>query len=150
MAVVALTHHYPAPPQRVWALATDFAALARACRRFVVFDGLPDGRCAAGQTLTVRASLFGLGPWMDYEMQVAEMDDAAMALRSEEHGAGVKRWSHHLTVAAAPRGAALHDRIEIEAERSWQTPIFAAWARMLYRGRHKPRLQMLAEEGWSS
>tara|TARA_B100000378_G_C18029800_1_gene407119 strand:- start:1309 stop:1587 length:279 start_codon:yes stop_codon:yes gene_type:complete len=75
-------------------------------------------------------------------MEVLECDNEAMILRSFEKGAGVKSWRHTLTVEPLQSGSRLRDVIEIEA--GWMTWAFARWARFLYRKRHEPRIQMLA------
>lgn len=142
MAVV-LEHHYDAPPAAVWSLATDYAALAEVCAGVVAFRGLPEGRCQTGQEVHVDVSLFGKMPWQPYEMTVLSCDDAAMELRSDERGAGVKSWRHTLTVRPDAGGAVLRDEIEIDA--GLLTPLFRAWARYLYGKRHQPRVRMLNE-----
>lgn len=142
MRTVHLEHHYSAQSARVWAMATDFEALKEVSRRIVTFDGVPKGRTKAGQAFDVRVSLFGFLPWQDYHMEVVELDEANMLIRSSERGAGVKSWSHTMQVSPCPDGGTtLSDTIEIDA--GWLTPVFAAWARFLYRARHKPRLDML-------
>ena len=53
-------------------------------------------------------------------------------------------WHHTLTVTRTPGGARLTDEIVIDA--GWLTPMFAAWAKVLYRARHKPRLRLLGQD----
>lgn len=141
MQVVELEHRYDASARRVWAMATDYDSLARVCRGLLSFRGLPEGRTEEGQRLKVKVSLFGVLPPQDYEMHVIQCDDETMLLRSEEFGSGVERWAHTLRVSGDEDSATLSDRIEIEA--GWLTPIFSAWARVLYARRHAPRVAML-------
>ena len=141
MRTVRTEFHYPVPPGRLWTLVTSYDALARVMEGIVAFDGLPEGRVEAGQSLSVNVSLLGVLPAQPYRMDVLECDDAAMVLRSSEKGAGVKRWMHTLSVDPAPEGSRLTDRIEIDA--GALTPIFALWAKYLYTARHKPRLRLL-------
>ncbi|MFG6511874.1 MULTISPECIES: hypothetical protein, partial [unclassified Sulfitobacter] len=96
-----------------------------------------------GQRITVQVSLFGKLPPQPYFMEVLECDDEAMILRSSEKGAGVKSWHHTLTVEPQQSGSRLRDVIEIDA--GWMSWAFALWARFLYRKRHEPRVQILAD-----
>lgn len=143
MRIVSLSHDYPYPPELVWRVATDFDCLAEIVAGKITFTGLPKGRVYAGQVAEVGVSLFGVMPQQPYRMEVLECDDVAMVLRSSELGAGVKRWDHTLRVEATDAGARLSDRIEIDA--GVLSPVFAAWARYLYRSRHAPRSRILAK-----
>ncbi|MGR3436872.1 MAG: SRPBCC family protein [Shimia sp.] len=143
MRRVVLAHDYDAPPGAVWALAVDFAALARAMRGLVTFRGLPEGRIRAGQVIEAEARLLGVSPWRPHRMEVEVCDDAAMTFQSRESGPGLRRWDHRLTVASHGTGARLSDVVEVEADRPWQTPILARWARIAYRRRHAARRAML-------
>lgn len=143
MKTVRLSHDYDASPARLWALATDFAALEEVMKGLIRFEGLPEGRTETGMKTDVMVSLFGKLPAQPYHMEVLECDDDAMILRSSEKGAGVKSWNHTLTVTPTGTGSRLTDHIEIDA--GWLTPLFAAWARYLYSKRHAPRQRLLAE-----
>lgn len=144
MQTVHLTHFYDASPARVWRLATDFDALQHVMRKIIVFEGLPTGQITAGQQIDVRVSLFGKLPWQPYHMQLLDFDEPGMSFRSSEHGAGVKSWVHTLTVTPhGEGGACLTDQIEIAAPPL--TPLFAQWAKFLYKSRHKPRQALLAD-----
>mgnify|MGYP001801469554 CR=1 FL=1 len=144
--IITLTHDYRAPPRVVWNIATDMDAYRTAMGRLIAFDGLPSGTIQTGQRIDVRVSLFGILPWQDYTMTVETCDHDAMTFQSDEHGAGINSWRHHLRVIETSQGCRLIDTVEIEA--GWKTPFFAAWARIVYQARHKPRLQMLTERGW--
>lgn len=135
---VTVTHDYPVPAQRLWALVTDYDALADIMKGIVTFEGLPAGRTKTGQKLDVRVSLFGKLPPQPYFMEVLECDEDNMVLRSLEKGAGVKSWHHTLSVTKTASGSRVTDRIEIDA--GVLSPVFALWARYLYKARHKPRL----------
>lgn len=141
MKTIEIEHDYAVPADRLWALVTDYDALAEVMAGIVAFDGLPQGRTQTGQSFEVMVSLFGKLPQQPYQMEILACDDDAMVLRSSEKGAGVKSWRHCLTVTSTPKGCRLTDRIEIDA--GWLTPVFALWAGFLYRARHKPRLRIL-------
>ncbi len=122
-------------------MATDYGALEKIMAGLIAFKGLPQGRAQKGQKIDLLVSLFGRLPSQPYSIEVLECDDNAMVMRSSEIGAGVKHWHHTLTVTPTPQGCCLADRIEIDA--GVLTPLFAMWAKYLYRARHKPRLKML-------
>jgi len=140
-ARIELTYAYPVPAPRLWELVTDFDALAIVCAGYMHFTGLPQGQLYRGQVASVQVSLFGKLPPQDYRIEVIEMDETAMRVRSLESGAGVKSWKHSFQVVATETGAELREKIEIDA--GWLSPLFRIWAGVLYRGRHKPRLKLL-------
>lgn len=145
MRTVLVENDYSVPAEVLWALATDYGALAEIMKSIATFTGLPSGRAQTGQKLDVMVSLFGKMPSQPYTMEVLECDDARMILRSSERGAGVKAWRHTLTVTKTETGSRLRDHIEVDA--GFLTPVFALWARYLYRARHKPRQALLRREG---
>lgn len=142
MRRVVVEHAYAVEAARLWDLVTDYGALAHVMRGLASFQGLPPGRTETGQVLEVQVSLFGKLPWQPYHMEVLDCDDRAMVLRSSERGVGVKSWHHTLRVEPVGDGCRVRDVIEIEA--GLMTPVFALWARYMYRARHKPRLRLLA------
>ena len=141
MAVLQNSFFYDADPTRVWALVTDFKALENVCQRFLSFEGLPEGRLETGQSFDVMVRLFGRLPAQPYHMEVELCDDAAMQFQSREKGAGVTQWDHHLWVQPERNGTRLRETITIKA--GLATPLFLLWARLLYRGRHAPRVDLL-------
>jgi hypothetical protein len=141
MRSVLVENDYTASPARLWAVATDYDALSEIMQGIASFEGLPKGRTRTGQKMTVMVALFGKLPKQPYYMEILECDDNRMILRSSEKGAGVKSWHHTLTVSETAAGSRLTDRIEIDA--GMLTPLFALWAKYLYRARHKPRQQFL-------
>ncbi len=139
---VVVTHHYDAPPEAVWHIATDFRSFAEAMKGIATFEGMPeDGKVAAGQTFDVKVRLFGWMPPMDYHMTVVACDDEAHTFQSAEHGGSIRSWEHHLSITPNATGSTLTDRIFIDAGLS--TWAMRLWARFVYRRRHAPRVRML-------
>ncbi len=141
MKTVLVESEYPVSTNRLWALVTDYGALAEVMKGIATFEGLPPGRSATGQTMNIMVSLFGKLPKQPYTIDIVECDDDRMILRSSEKGSGVKSWRHTLTVTQTTTGCRLTDCIEIDA--GLLTPVFARWAKYLYGARHKPRLELL-------
>ena len=142
MRKICLRHTYTHTPEAVWALATDLDYLKEAVKGLLVFKGMPSGAIRKGQVIEVSVSLFGILPAQPYRMELVEFDAMQKCFVSREQGMGVEHWQHTLRVIPHARGAELIDEIEIEA--GWRTPLITAWARYMYKRRHKPRLKMLA------
>jgi len=146
---VHLTHSYPYPARQVWKVTTDLDHLETVTAGLLAFRDLPSETIYRGQHIKVQVSLFGKLPYQPYEMTVTDFDDDNMTFRSNEVGAGVKSWRHSLAVLAQDGGGARIDE-QIEVNAGWLTPIFAAWARFMYRKRHAPRLQILERKALQS
>lgn len=138
---IRLMHYYNTAPQKLWALAIDFAALAKVNEGRISFAGLPQGQCETGQSLDIKVKLFGKMPAEAYHIDILECDHTQMLMRSSEQTNGIKKWNHTMQVIAVGDGACLSDEIEIDA--GFMTPIIALWAKYMYGARHKPRLSLL-------
>ena len=141
MRKIRLSHDYDADAARLWALVTDLDALAEVNRPRIVMQGLPPGRIREGQRIEVTVSLFGRLPPQPYAMDVIECDDRARRFHSLESGAGVRHWEHWLQVWPTTGGCRVHETIAIDAGAF--TPLFALWARHLYKSRHSARQRLL-------
>lgn len=141
---LSLDHDYPgADPRQLWDVVTSLEALHEVCAPLLVFDNVPrTGRIATGDSFAPNVRLFGKLPPQPYEMTATLVDDAAMHFQSQESGAGVRQWDHHLWVHATDSGAMIHEEITIRA--GLMTPLFWLWGRTLYRHRHAPRKRILA------
>ncbi|WP_299083898.1 SRPBCC family protein [uncultured Ruegeria sp.] len=140
---VHLAHDYAFPAGLVWDVVTDFDHLQTVTKGVLAFRNLPSGQLFQGQHINVDVSLFGWMPYQPYEMTVLALDEEHMSFLSSEVGAGVKSWNHSLQVIPQTDGCRVSEQIEIDA--GVATPLFSARARYLYRRRHKPRLQILAD-----
>lgn len=139
--VVSLSFYYPTDADRVWTVSSDYDALEKVTAGMVAFRGLPRRRMVQGDALNVEVSMFGLLPWKPYRIEMIEVDNDARTYLSEEHGAGVKTWTHRHRVTPTGAGCTLTDRIEIDAGRL--TLVAALWARLMYQRRHPARLRLL-------
>jgi len=145
---VTLTHDYPYPADLVWAVATDLDHLRAVVQGLLKFKSLPSGKIEQGLILHVEVSLFGRMPYQPYDMTVVELDDQARCFRSDEKGAGVNYWRHHLRVVETATGSRIEETIEVDA--GIMTWAFAAWAKFMYRKRHRPRLEILKTQSASA
>ncbi|MGB0439966.1 MAG: hypothetical protein ACPGFC_07670, partial [Paracoccaceae bacterium] len=142
MQTVTNVLDYDVSVDRLWAVAMDYSALAYCMRGKVRFSHLPDGRPYSGQVIDLRVSLLGVLPWQPYRIEMLEFSEEDRVMQSLEQGSGVQMWRHRATATETATGSRLTDVIDIEA--GWKTPVVAAWARWMYQGRHKPRLELLA------
>lgn len=139
--VVELSFKYALDAERVWEISSDWRALEYVTSGMVSFRGLPRRQMATGDMLDVEVSMFGLLPWTPYRIEMILVDHAARMYLSEEHGNGVKTWSHRHSVTPTGTGCTVTDRIEIDAGR---LTFFAAWwARIMYQRRHPARMRLL-------
>ncbi len=143
-AKVHLRHEYTHSAQAVWEVATDMNAYAKVMARFMTFSGLPEEPLAEGQQIDVTFRLFGRLPPKPYHMRLDRFSPIDRHFKSFEWGGPVKSWEHELRVTETATGSVLTDDIEIDA--GWLTPIYAAFARYMYRSRHPVRLQILNEK----
>ncbi len=140
---IHLCNPYPYPAALVWHVATDLDHLKRAVKSKVRFRNLPSGSIYQGQSLNVDVSLFGVLPFQPYQMTVVSFDPDAFRFVSNEKGAGVKAWNHTLQVVDHGDHCEIHEHIEIDA--GALTTAFCLWAKILYQGRHGPRLSILKD-----
>lgn len=139
--VVDLEFEYSYPPDLLWKIVTGLGHLEEVTSGLLSFRGLPKGRIAEGDLLDVEVSILGITPYQPYRMEVVSLNDRERSFQSSERGAGVKSWKHHLKVEPTEHGSRLVEQIAIDA--GLMTPVFSAWARYLYKRRHKPRLAIL-------
>lgn len=140
MQTLIIQHDYPVQPARLWAIATDCAALG------VAMDDLSPTHAVTGQMLHLRIPVLGLR--RSHVIHIALCDDARMILRTHEQGRGGHRWRLTLAVTPSGMGSRLTERIELDA--GFLNPIQSLWAREHYARRHAARLRLLeAEDGLS-
>ena len=136
--------HYDAPAEMVWNINTSFETFERLMAGLVRFEGLPNsGQIYQGQVLDIHVSLLGKLPPTPFRIDVLECDHDAMRFCSSEQGAGVKTWLHTSQVRPKGDGCVLTDSVVIDA--GWKTWAVCQWAKFIYRKRHGPRLDIIAE-----
>lgn len=140
MQTLIIQHDYPVLPARLWAIATDCAALGAAMAK----DHSSPAHIFSGQMLRCRIPVLGL--LRPHVIHIALCDDARMILRTDEQGAAGHRWRLTLAVTPAGAGSRLTERVELEA--GFLNPIQSLWAREHCARRHAARLRMIeAGEG---
>lgn len=127
-----------APADVVWAAVGTPQAF-----RFVT-RGMLDWRPVRGRTQPWRQGeestgwllLFGVVPFSRHRLRIAEIDDRAHILRSDESGGVIRSWRHDIFVeSAGPSTTRYTDVIRIDAGQL--TPLVAAFAWVFYRERQR-------------
>lgn len=138
-----------APPELIWAAVRTPQAF-----RFVT-RGLLDWRplhgrsepWAPGEEATGWLLLAGVLPFSRHRLRIAEIDQDARVLRSDESGGPIRAWRHDIIVEAAPDGDGDRTRYTdvIAIEAGLLTPLVIAFAHVFYgiRQRRWRRLAIL-------
>ena len=143
MVTVTVKGEYDVDAQTLWRHVVRYDTLQALMNAGAVRVALPEGEEREGDDVQLTFRLWGRLPVGRWRIRVVERDDARLRLRSEESGAGVRRWAHTIQIApVAPARARQTDTIEIEA--GILTPLIAAFARREYAARHRARARLLA------
>ena len=123
-----------APADRVWEAVKTPAAFRLVTRGVLGIPALRGRRepWEQGETVVVRLFLLGVVPAWRHHLTVAEIDDDARVLRSDEHGGVLRSWRHDITVTPLDDDrCGYEDRIDIDAGRL--TPVAGRVADVFYR-----------------
>jgi hypothetical protein len=89
-----------------------------------------------GETVEGWVFMFGVLPFSRHHLQVADINDAAMTLRSKERGGPIRRWNHDIVVTPVDGSrCSYRDRIDIDA--GVLTAVVVGYARWFYRTRQR-------------
>lgn len=116
---LTVTATYPGDPDEIFAQALSFWEMKDAIRGIATYHGLPDRDVAAGKTITVDVTLFGMFTTKDHVMFVEKLDRRNRLIQSREHNPGIRRSDHTLSVQPGAAGAIWIDRVIVDA--GWQT-----------------------------
>lgn len=127
-----------ASPQFVWRKLRAVETLSHVSAPILYFqpqtaDPLPE-KWLPGDSITVDLFALGFLPVGSHTIALQAIDDAAMTMRTMEHGVAAQVWNHQITVADAGDGRARYsDEVGIYA--GALTPLIAAFAHFFYRWR---------------
>jgi hypothetical protein len=142
MAIVRVYAVYDVPAAVLWRHVVRYDVLEALMSGPLVRVTCPTGEEQAGHDFVLAFKLFGVIPVSRWRLRVVARDDAALRLRSEESGAGVRRWHHEIAVEPIDGATSrLTDTIEIDA--GALTPLVAWFARREYARRHRLRKRMV-------
>ncbi len=138
MAIVDMSTELAAPADAVWSAVKTPAAFRTVTRGVLTMPVLKDRHDAwrEGETVQGWVLLFGLLPFSRHRLHVADIDDAAMTLRSQERGGPIRRWNHDISITAIGDSRCTYrDWIDIDA--GALTPVVVGYARWFYRTRQR-------------
>jgi hypothetical protein len=122
-----------APAPAVWEAVKTPEAFRFVTRRIMSMPAIRRRQAPwrEGETVTGWVFLFAVIPFSKHSIHVAQIDDGAMTMSSNEHGGPIRRWNHDIIVTALTEDSCSYrDVIEIEA--GVLTPVVALCARGFY------------------
>jgi hypothetical protein len=97
-----------------------------------------------GLTVRVRLYFFHVIPAWKHEIRIVRVDEAALEIYTNEHGGGVRKWNHRITIEPLSSETCRYtDEIDIGAGPI--TPLVWAYAHAFYRYRQR-RWRKLARQ----
>lgn len=131
---------------RVWAAMKHPASFLYVCRGLFGWpalngrtDQIREGEAGSGWLF-----LFHFLPLHRHGIEVAELNENTMTIRSREHGGILRRWDHTLHVEpAGPQRCRYRDTVEVDA--GALTGAVAAGARWIYRYRQRRWHRLVAK-----
>jgi ligand-binding SRPBCC domain-containing protein len=138
MAIVDISTELAAPAEAVWTAVKTPAAFRTVTRGVLTMPVLNDrdDTWREGETVEGWVFMFGVLPFSRHHLQVADINDAAMTLRSKERGGPIRRWNHDIVVTPVDGSrCSYRDRIDIDA--GVLTAVVVGYARWFYRTRQR-------------
>jgi hypothetical protein len=146
MAIVDRSTTLTAPAPAVWEAVKTPQAFRFVTRGLLTLPVTTsrDRPWQEGETVTGWVFLFGAIPFSRHRLHVAQIDDAAMTLSSQEGGGLIRRWNHDIIVTLRDEvSCEYRDVIDIDA--GLFTPVIALYARWFYFTRQR-RWRAFAKE----
>ncbi|HEX2089952.1 MAG TPA: hypothetical protein VHI54_08530 [Actinomycetota bacterium] len=138
MKTVHVASVFPAPAGRVWEALQHPASFLYVVRGLFRIPSL-EGRTEPyreGESGSGWIFLFHVIPLHRHHATLESIDHDEMTMKSREHGGVIRSWRHTLRVEPLDNARCrYHDVVEIDA--GDLTPLVAAFARLLYRYRHR-------------
>ena len=138
MAIVDISTELAAPAEAVWTAVKTPAAFRTVTRGVITMPVLNgrDDTWREGETVEGWVFMCGVLPFSRHHLQVADINDAAMTLRSQERGGPIRRWNHDIVVTPVDGSrCSYRDRIDIDA--GVLTAVVVGYARWFYRTRQR-------------
>jgi len=137
----------PFSVERVWQAIQSSALLAEASAPLLTFEPIEPAiqpeRWTELQRIRLRTFLFGSIALGERTIEVESIDLQSHVIETLERDQVVRRWHHRMAIRPAARSQSLYsDTVDIEA--GILTPLVWAFARLLYRHRHR-RWRMVIE-----
>ncbi|MEC3951869.1 hypothetical protein VMT65_02365 [Nocardia sp. CDC153] len=138
MRTIEIHTDLPVDAPRVWAAMRSPATFVYVCRGLIGIPALR-GRVEpfhAGDRGTAWLFAFHVIPAYRHTIEVVDVDESTMTIRTHEHGGVISVWDHTLHVEAlSPNRSRYTDTVVIDAGRL--TPLVALLAQGIFRYRHR-------------
>ncbi|MEM8970441.1 MAG: hypothetical protein AAGD43_00050 [Pseudomonadota bacterium] len=135
-SLISIRATYASDPDRTFADARSFERLRDVMRGLAAYDGLPcTGQLVEGKTYCTDIWFWGLFPVRNHTIHVVKVDVAKRHLITSERHAGIRTWTHSLTVESADGETVWLDQIWIDA--GFQTALVARYAQYVYVRKHR-------------
>jgi len=130
----------PFSVERVWQAIQSSALLAEASAPLLTIPTIEPAiqpeRWTEPQRIRLRTFLFGSIALGESTIEVQSIDPQSHIIETLERDQIVRRWRHRMAIRPAARNQSLYsDTVDIEA--GFLTPLVWAFARLLYRHRHR-------------
>lgn len=134
--LISIRATYASDPDRTFANALSFERLRDVMHGLAEYNGLPaTGKMVEGITYRTDIWFWGVLPVRNHTIHVAKVDVARRHLTTSEMHAGIRTWTHSVTVECANGETAWLDRVLIDA--GFQTALVARYARYIYVRKHQ-------------
>jgi hypothetical protein len=138
MATVKISTQLAASPNAVWRAVKTPDAFRTVTRGLLTMPAIKrrHDTWREGETVVGWLFLFGVLPFSHHVLHVAQIDESAMILRTQERGGILRRWDHEIFVV--PYGSSqstYRDRIDIDA--GILTPAVVLCANWFFRMRQR-------------
>ena len=136
--IVRITAHHAGDADEVFQPALQFSEMAEAMAGLATYSGLPASDTAhEGDRIVVDVTFQGFFTVSGHTMLIERLDKGQRIIQSREHGKGIARWDHTLSIQPAAHGCVWTDTVIINA--GWRTPFVARFAAWMYARRHRRR-----------
>lgn len=141
----------PAPADRVWTALKHPASFLYVIKGILRVPAL-EGRAEPyreGESGSGWIFLFHVIPLHRHHATLEALDEETMTIKSREHGGFIRSWNHILRVEPLDATRCrYHDIVEIDAGSF--TPVTAAFAKFLYRYRHRRWRKLVRKHLWDT
>lgn len=134
---VITTATYAGNAHDIFRSALMFSELSGAMSGLARYEGLPDHPVKTGDTYIVNITVWKVFKTKNYEIYIADLDEDACLLKSQEKGGAITRWEHNLSVRQEGEFAVWTDDVTFNA--GVLTPFMAHFCAYMYKRRHKYR-----------
>lgn len=135
--VLKFVSRLPRSAGETWEREKSLDRLSEVSRPLLEIRRLSGKNCLqAGESYELGLRLFGIIPWGKHRVDIVDISDEAYRFETSERGTGIKSWRHVRRISPISHTSCIcSDEIRIQA--GLTTPLVWAFAKLLYRQRHR-------------